>query len=107
MAGEAPLTAPIDFKPSRGRNLETGGKSSQEGAFIFADRLPFRADKSDDVRDGKKGERNMIKQKELMAALERLEPWKGMNAEWRKIPNGRLERFVDWKGAAERAGRRS
>lgn len=49
----------------------------------------------------------MIKQKELMAALERLEPWKGPNAEWRKLPNGRLERFVDWKGAAERAGRRS
>jgi hypothetical protein len=107
MAGEAPLTAPIYFKPPSGKNLETRGKSSQEGGFIFADGLPLRADKSDDVRDGKKGERNMIKQKELMAALERMEPWRDRNAEWRKLQNGRLERFVDWKGAAERAGRRS
>lgn len=107
MAGEAPLTAPFDFTPPRRQNLETRGKSSRKDGFIFADGLPFRADKSDDVRDGKKGERNMIKQKELRAALERLEPWKGMNAEWRKLPNGQLERFVDWKGAAERAGRRS
>lgn len=107
MAGEAPLTAPIDFNPPSGRNLETRGKSSQEGSFIFADGLPFRADKSDDVRDGKKGERNMIKQKELMAALERLEPWRDRNADWRKLPDGRLARFVDWKGASKRAGRRS
>ena len=49
----------------------------------------------------------MIERNEMKAALERLEPWKDRNAEWRKLPNGRLARFVDWKGASERAGRRA
>lgn len=48
----------------------------------------------------------MIKREELKAALERLEPWRDRNAEWRRLPNGRLARFVDWIGAARRAGRR-
>lgn len=49
----------------------------------------------------------MIKQRELKAALERMEPWRDRNADWRKLQDGRLVRFVDWKGASERAGRRS
>jgi hypothetical protein len=107
MAGVAPLTAPSNFTPSRGTDLKTRGKSSEESEFIFAGGLPIRADKSDDVRDGtKEGERRMIKREELKAALERLEPWRDRNAEWRRLPNGRLARFVDWNGAARRAGRR-
>lgn len=48
-----------------------------------------------------------ITQRQIVAALERLEPWKDRNADWRKLPDGRLARFVDWKGASERAGRRA
>ena len=48
-----------------------------------------------------------ITQRQIVAALERLEPWKDRNADWRKLPNGRLARFVDWKGASGRAGRRA
>lgn len=36
-----------------------------------------------------------IGQKELKRALDRLEPWH--SADIRKLSNGRLVRFVDWK----------
>ena len=42
----------------------------------------------------------MITQKEMLAALERLEPWK--RTDWRKLPNGRIVRFVDWNRKAVR-----
>lgn len=39
----------------------------------------------------------MITQMELLAALERLEPWK--RTDYRKLPNGRIVRFIDWRKA--------
>ena len=42
----------------------------------------------------------MITQKELKPALDRLEPWK--RPDWRKLANGRIVRFVDWKRLASR-----
>ncbi len=40
----------------------------------------------------------MIKQKEMKRALERMEPWK--LTDMRKMPNGRIVRFTDWKKLA-------
>ena len=42
-----------------------------------------------------KGKTMTIGQKELKRALDRLEPWH--SADIRKLSNGRLVRFVDWK----------
>ena len=40
----------------------------------------------------------MIKQKEMKRALERMEPWK--LTDMRKLSNGRIVRFTDWKKLA-------
>ena len=37
----------------------------------------------------------MITGEQLRKMLENLEPWRG--TDWRKLPNGRIVRFVDWK----------
>ena len=42
----------------------------------------------------------MIKAKQLRKMLENLEPWR--ESDWRKLPNGRIVRFVDWKRLAAR-----
>ena len=32
----------------------------------------------------------------LMMVLERREPWNWRATVWRKLPNGRIVRFIDW-----------
>ena len=44
----------------------------------------------------------MITQQELMAILERLEPWHWKATVWRKLSNGRNVRFVDWSWKLKR-----
>ena len=44
----------------------------------------------------------MITQSELLAMLERRVPWHWRMTDWRKLPNGRIARFVDWKRKAVR-----
>ena len=41
----------------------------------------------------------MIKQQELKRALDALQPWNGP-LDLRKLSNGKLARFVDWKRKA-------
>ena len=45
----------------------------------------------------------MIKQWELKRALDRLEPWRGLDV--RKLANGQIVRFVDWKSRCGKAVR--
>jgi len=42
----------------------------------------------------------MITAEQLRAMLDDLEPWRG--TDWRKLSNGRIVRFVDWKRLAAR-----
>ena len=42
----------------------------------------------------------IITAKQLRKMLEDVEPWRG--SDWRKLPNGRIVRFVDWKRLATR-----
>ena len=42
----------------------------------------------------------MITAEQLRKMLDDLEPWRGND--WRKLPNGRIVRFVDWKRLAAR-----
>ena len=42
----------------------------------------------------------MIKVKQLRKMLDDVEPWRG--SDWRKLPNGRIAKFVDWKRLAAR-----
>ena len=37
-----------------------------------------------------------ITRKQLYLALMRREPWHPRAADWRKLPNGRIFRFVNW-----------
>lgn len=46
-----------------------------------------------------------ITQKQMLHAIERMEPWKWTATDWRKLPNGKVARFVDW-GRAGRVVRR-
>lgn len=43
-----------------------------------------------------------ITRKQLYAALERLEPWRG--PDWRKMPNGRVVKYVDWRRRVGKGG---
>ena len=45
-----------------------------------------------------------ITREKLQAALERLQPWRGPY-DIRKMPGGRVVRFVDWRRAAKGAAR--
>ena len=42
----------------------------------------------------------MITAEQLRKMLDDAEPWRG--SDWRKLPNGRIVRFVDWKRLAAR-----
>jgi len=42
----------------------------------------------------------VIHQAVLKTALDRMEPWR--HPDYRKLPNGRIVRFVDWKRLASR-----
>lgn len=42
------------------------------------------------------GLKMMLNQFDLLAILERLEPWHWRATDWRKLPNGRIVRFVRW-----------
>lgn len=48
----------------------------------------------------------MITQMELLCVLERLAPWHHRATDWRKLPNGKVARFVDW-GWKKRKGVRA
>ena len=39
----------------------------------------------------------MLSQADLLVILTRLMPWHPSRTEWRKLPNGRIVRFINWK----------
>jgi len=43
----------------------------------------------------------MITREKLMAVLEKAEPYHHKATDWRKMPNGRVVRFVRWGWKAE------
>lgn len=43
-----------------------------------------------------------ITQDKLKTALDRLAPWHPRATDWRKLSNGRIVRFVDWRRIASR-----
>lgn len=45
----------------------------------------------------------MIKQPELLALLRRLLSRSPFMSDWRKLSNGRLVRFIDWRKAVRHA----
>lgn len=42
----------------------------------------------------------MITQKEMKRVLDRMEPWSWRRNDYRKMPSGRIVRFVNWKKLA-------
>lgn len=44
----------------------------------------------------------MITAEQLRKMLDDLEPWHWRATDWRKLSNGRIVRFVDWKRLAAR-----
>ena len=55
-----------------------------------------------DEAEVKEGRAMMLTQGQLLAVLERLEPWHWMATVWRKLSNGKIVRFVNWGWKAAR-----
>ena len=47
----------------------------------------------------------MITPEQLYRALERLDPYRPSVSDWRKLSNGRIVRFVNWRKAATEASK--